>query len=219
MNAILILSGGVGKRFGAPIPKQYLDLCGKPVIDYSVDYALKSKLADIIVVVIDKNYINCIKEKNNPKIHFVDNGTERVDSILNGLKYIKTTFGECSKIVITQAVSPFVTDKIIDDYFELLDNYDVVTTAEKCVGELFNIKKYEKLNRNNYYFCQSPEAFHFDDLINNIDSKSDYSEIIYHYSFEPKIFYYLDFTDNVKITNAFDLKFAEFLISQKAENG
>lgn len=215
MNVAIILSGGVGKRFGAKVPKQYLDLCGKPVIEYVVDSALKSEFADEIVIVMNEDYIDYVKERNNPKIHFVKNGKERIDSVKNGLNYIKENFPECEKITMLQAVSPFITSEHIDSYFKLLDDYDVVTTAEKCPGELFNINNYEKIDRNEYYFCQSPEAFWFRDLLQNIDENSKYTELIYHYPGTPKVCYYLDFKYNVKLTYESDLKYSEFLMQQK----
>lgn len=214
MNVAIILSGGSGKRFNASIPKQYMNLCGKPVIEYVIDAALDAKNIDKIVLVIDEQYLSYIKEKDNPKIHITNNGKERLNSVKNGLDYVKENF-DCDKIIITQAVSPFITPKIIDDYIDLLDEYDAVTTAEKCTGEIFNIVNYEKLNRNNFYFCQSPEAFKFDELYKNIDVESSFSELIYHYPGVPKIYYYLDFKNNVKLTYQTDLKYCEFLLKDK----
>ena len=119
--------------------------------------------------------------------------------------------------MITQAVSPFVTSDLIDAYIDLLSEYDVVTTAQKCPGEIFNIENYEKIDRNKYYFCQSPEAFKFNDLYNYLDTDSKYSELIYHYPNEPKIHFYLDFHDNVKLTYKADLDYSKFLLKTKSE--
>ena len=57
-NIAIILSGGVGKRFGREIPKQYLEIDDKPCIDYVIEAAMNSKNIDKIVVVMDKKYIN-----------------------------------------------------------------------------------------------------------------------------------------------------------------
>mgnify|MGYP002626420971 CR=1 FL=1 len=214
MNVAVLLSGGNGKRFGAKLPKQYLNLCGKPVIEYAIDAVLNSKKIDEVVLVIDNEYLDFVKEKDNPRIHITNNGNERLNSVKNGLDYIKNNFN-CENVIIVQAVSPFITSKIIDDYISLLDQYDVVTTAEKCTGELFNIKQYNKINRNDYYFCQSPEAFKFNELYKNLDLNSEYSELIYHYPNEPKIYYYLDFKNNVKLTYQSDLEYCKFLIKNK----
>ena len=61
MNIALIVSGGVGKRFDAPIPKQYLPLQGKRVISFVVDAARQSKLADTILVAAHKEYEEMIR--------------------------------------------------------------------------------------------------------------------------------------------------------------
>jgi len=217
MNVAIILSGGSGKRFGSNLPKQYLDLCGRPVIEYVIDAALASKRIDEIVLVIDSEYLEIVTNSNNDKIHIVPNGKERLYSVKNGLDYINQNFNDCENVIVLQAVSPFVTEELIDTYIDSLNHYDVVTTAEKCVGEVFNIKNYEKLNRNDYYFCQSPEAFKFKELYQNIDTESEYSELIYHYPNEPKILYYLDFHNNVKLTYKADLEYAEFLMKSKNE--
>ncbi len=211
MNIGIILSGGLGKRFGDNIPKQYHKLNGKPVINYVVKAALESKNIDEIVLVIDKEYTSYVDEMDNAKIHCVPNGKERVDSIINALEFIKQNY-KCSNVIIMQAVSPMITSQIIDDYIDLLNEYDVVTTAEKCVGEIFNMNHFERINRNDYYFCQSPEAFKFEELYENIDRNSLYTELIYHYPKEPKIYFYTNFKNNVKITYKSDILYCESLL-------
>ena len=52
-NITIIMSGGVGNRFGADRPKQYTMLNGRCVIDYVIDAAKASKLTDKVVVVMD----------------------------------------------------------------------------------------------------------------------------------------------------------------------
>lgn len=214
MNIAIILSGGVGKRFGGDIPKQYNDLCGKTVIQYVIDAASKSKSIDKFVLVIDKNYLDYVVIPKEKDFYIVDKGNERVDSIINALNFIEKEFKMCDKLIILQAVSPFITDKIIDDYFMLLDTNDVVTTATECIGEIFSKDKYEKIDRNRYYFCQSPEAFHYKDLRDSIDKNSRYTELIYHYKKVPKIYFYTEFKKNIKLTIPADMEYAKFLIMQ-----
>lgn len=214
MNVALILSGGSGKRFNSELPKQYHQLCGKPVIQYAIEATIGSEKIDEIVLVIDEEYKKYVNKIDNSRIHMVSDGKERLFSVKNGLDYININFPNCENVLITQAVSPLVTSELIDTYINLLNEYDVVTTAEKCPGELFNIKNYKKLDRNEYYFCQSPEAFKFNDLYKNLDVTSEFSELIYHYPQQPKIYYYLDFHNNVKLTYPADLEYASFLIKQ-----
>ena len=58
MNIVMIMSGGVGKRFGASIPKQYANIKGRPIIDYVIDAVGMSKKCNKVICVIDKQYIN-----------------------------------------------------------------------------------------------------------------------------------------------------------------
>lgn len=215
MNAVILLSGGVGKRFGAALPKQYQMLCGKPVVQYAMDAALRAPSVDAAAVVMDPTYQDLLDTAGDPRVHFAPCGEERADSVRSGLDCIRSLGGACEKLVLLQAVNPFVTPEIIETYFALLDEYDVVTTAEKCPGQLFNRVRYEKLNRDQFLFCRAPEAFHFRDLDRYLDVHSPYSELIYHYPGEPKICFYTDFPDNVKLTRQSDLRFAEFLMREK----
>ena len=50
------MSGGVGSRFGANMPKQYVKLSGKPVIEYVLEAALSAEKVDKVVVVMDKQF-------------------------------------------------------------------------------------------------------------------------------------------------------------------
>lgn len=55
MNIAVILAGGIGKRLGAGKPKQFVELCGKPMILYSMEIYQKSSQIDAIEIV-------CVKE-------------------------------------------------------------------------------------------------------------------------------------------------------------
>ncbi len=217
MNAVLLLSAGVGKRFGTVLPKQYQLLCGKPVVQYVLRTALAAPSVGAVAVVMDPAYRDYLGDISDPRLHFTVGGKERFDSVRNGLDCLGALGTPCSKVMILQAVNPFVTPEMVEEYFALLDTHDAVTTAEKCPGELFNVRKYEKLDRNAYYFCQSPEAFRFADLDRYLDVHSPYSELIYHYPGTPKIAFYTEFHHNVKLTHLSDLQFAEFLMRQQTD--
>lgn len=217
MNAILLLSAGVGKRFGAPLPKQYQPLCGKPVVQYVLQAALSAASVDAIVTVMDPAFRNFLGTTDDPRLHFTTGGKERLDSVRSGLDCIRSLGTPCDKLMILQAVNPFVTAEMIDDYFALLDAYDAVTTAAKCPGELFNVRHFERIDRNQYYFCHSPEAFHFRDLDRFLDVRSPFSELIYHYPGTPNVCFYTEFHNNVKLTYTSDLDFAEFLMQKSKQ--
>lgn len=213
-NVVIILAGGSGKRFGASIPKQYLDLNGKPVIDYVINAAIESKNKDKIIVVINeecKKYSNLLENEN---IVTVDNGKERHYSVLNALNYIKENYKNCEKIIILDSVSPFVKKELIDNYFDLLDDYDFVSTAKRITGELAN-NKLQRFNRNEYFILNSPEAYKFKLLYDNFNPASNYTEIAYQLPRNIKFYYNLDFPQNLKITYDYELEYAKYYLKEE----
>ena len=109
MNIAIILSGGSGTRFGAETPKQYININNKAVIQYSIEAFEKSKLIDIIVIVVSDKYKKEI-EKKNPNHIVVVGGKSRVESSYKG---IMAAPKESKKILIHDAARPFVSQKII----------------------------------------------------------------------------------------------------------
>ena len=60
-NIILVMSGGIGSRFGADCPKQYCLMDGRMIIDYVMDACRKSKAVDDIVIVSSGEYLESIR--------------------------------------------------------------------------------------------------------------------------------------------------------------
>ncbi len=155
MNIVIIMSGGVGARFGASIPKQYNLIAGKPVIDYVIDAVQESELTDRIVIVMDKQWLGYSEKIDSIDCDIAENGQTRMESLYNGMKVIHDNYA-CEKIVVVDAVAPFLYGKLIDDYFEKLDKYDAVITAQKITGGFTDIHD-NNLNRENYIVTQSPD--------------------------------------------------------------
>ena len=59
-NSGIILAGGMGGRFGSKIPKQYMSLNGKLVIQYVIDAFINSNLFNEIIVVMDDKFNHLI---------------------------------------------------------------------------------------------------------------------------------------------------------------
>ncbi len=214
MNVAIILSGGKGLRYGAKVPKQYLDLNGKPVIDYVISAAKNSKKTNEIIMVINKDNLCYSKEIDKKKMAIVPNGKERHYSLKNALDYINKFFPKCENVIILNAVSPMVTSDLIDDYFNRLNEYEIIITCEKCPGELIN-DKFDRIDRNKYYFAQSPEAYKFKLLYKYFNPESKYTEVAYHLPKKSKVYLNLDFKNNIKITYETDLILASILLKDR----
>ncbi len=220
MNVVMIMAGGVGNRFGSNIPKQYIRLNGKPIIDYVIENVQKSKSTDKILIVIDKKYIKYSHILSNNSFDFAENGNERYESIKNGFNYIKAHYN-CNKILIADAVAPFIYPELIDDYFSKLDDYDAVITSQKITGALGNYY-YDPLDREDFYITQSPEAFKFDLIYENFNPNFKSQELAWQLPKETKKYLNFNFKNNLKITYNFELEYAEYLIKYlqlKKSNG
>lgn len=214
MNIIIIMSGGVGNRFGKNIPKQYCKLNGRPVIDYVIDAAKGSKVADKVVVVCDPSCIELSDELKNSGFDFAVNGKERPDSLKSAFDHIQANYPECEGIIILDAVAPFVTSELIDDYLTKLKENDAVITCQKITGALGNYA-YDPLNREDYYVTQSPEAFRFKTLIPHFKTDFPSQELAWQLPRETKKYLNFEFKNNLKLTYDFELKYAEYVLSQK----
>lgn len=211
MNVVIIMSGGVGRRFGSMIPKQYNLIGGQPVIDYVVDAVKLSQKTDKVVVVIDEQWIEYSETLKNSGFDFAPNGDTRVQSMKNGLDFIKRHYA-CNKVVIVDSVRPFLYADLIDDYFDKLDEYDAVITAEKITGGFTDIHD-SLLDREDYIITNSPEGFNFPLLYNHFDVNFPYQETAGMLPKGSKRYYNYNFKNNLKITYDFELKYAEMMLA------
>lgn len=213
MNIAMILSGGSGRRFGAEIPKQYQEVMGKSVVEYVVDAALKAKNIDRVLAVCAEDYKDWFSEKFD--IDVCIGGAERNISFRNGLEYIKSRYN-CEKIMVFDAMRPFVTAELIDLYMEKLDDYEVVATCQRIVDSL-GCLDFHECDRSRYYILQSPEAFRFDLIYKYLDPSSPLVEAYQQLPEGTTLYKYFDFPDNYKLTYYHDLRFMKMYMKYKAE--
>lgn len=94
-HVAIILAGGSGKRMQTATKKQYLELAGKPLIAHAIETMEKSFMDEIILVAAPGETSYCEKEIVHKHgfskvVKIVEGGTERYDSVLNGLKAVKS---------------------------------------------------------------------------------------------------------------------------------
>ncbi|MEG1790797.1 MAG: IspD/TarI family cytidylyltransferase [Clostridia bacterium] len=170
MNYVVILSGGSGTRIkDSAIPKQYIEICGKPMIKYGVEQFDTSCLIDGIVIVCALEWRemlnNSIGLKSKKFLGYADAGSSRQESVLNGLLFLKN-FAHYDDIVIIQdAARPFTTHKMIEDCVNGAKEMDGAMPAIPVKDTVYCVKDDKTidktLNRDYLYAGQSPEAFLF----------------------------------------------------------
>ncbi len=93
--SVVLLAGGVGKRMGASIPKQYLDLRGQPIATYSLQTFARMREVSEIVIVCDPSWRDVFAKvipslPSTVRFAWALPGAERQDSVFNGLQQVRT---------------------------------------------------------------------------------------------------------------------------------
>lgn len=209
-NVVLIMSGGVGSRFGADKPKQYCLLKGRPVIEYAFDACRYASSVDAIVVVAAHDYVDYIHERYG--FPTTCGGENRTKSLANGLKYVAEHYN-CEKVIVANAVCPLMTKEQIDHYFDLLDKYDYVLTAWKVTSTLAKYNG-DLVDRDDYCHVMEPEAYWFQTLYQNYKADYPVPYIFHQMPAESKGYYCFDYPYTMKITYPPDIKIAELLYEE-----
>lgn len=137
----IILASGVGARLGLDIPKQFFVIRNKTVLEYSILAFQKHNNIDEIIVVSHPDYISRVEEivhkGNYSKVsQIIAGGKTRQESSSNGVFAVKDIN---AKVLIHDAVRPFVTERIIEDCITVLDEYKAVNVAVESSDTILEI--------------------------------------------------------------------------------
>lgn len=109
--------------------KNIIDLCGKPLIQYSIDSAKGSKYIDKVIVSTDSEKIAEVSRKCGADVPFLrpagisNDVAKSSDVVIHGIDFLKENYGyEYDYVILLQPTSPLRTAKHIDDAIELIIN-------------------------------------------------------------------------------------------------
>jgi len=164
-NIAVILAGGSGNRFGTDIPKQFLKIDNKTILEYSIEAFQRNININEILVVSNSNFIDevtaLVSENSFHKVKKILNGgKERYHSSLSAINYISE---ECN-LIFHDAVRPLVSQAIINNVIYALGEYlaiNVAIPASDTILELSDKKNFIKNipNREFLFQAQTPQAF------------------------------------------------------------
>ncbi len=171
MNMALILSGGTGLRVGSSIPKQYIEVAGKPVITYCIKTLSVHKDVDGIWIVAEKEWqdkiLSWLKMYGlEAKIKgFSLPGENRQLSILNGLEDMAEFVCAEDFVMVHDAARPCLSDKMITDCFEGITGHDGVLPVLPMKDTVYMSEDgttiSSLLDRQKIFAGQAPEVFVF----------------------------------------------------------
>lgn len=221
--SVIVVAAGKGTRMKSDVPKQYLKLAGKTILDSTLYKFERSNYIDEIILVVNKEEIDYVKnnfaDKYEKITHVVAGGAVRTESVYEG---IKNTDDDCGILLIHDGVRPFISYKLINECVENAYEYkacvpvlDVSDTIKEVTKDRFVNKT---LDRKTLKSIQTPQAFQFS-LIKECYiqavcegvSFTDDASVVEHYGYKVKAIDGL--SKNIKITTPFDFKIAEILAS------
>jgi len=215
MNVGIILAAGMSRRYNKKVPKQFDESFNqKMLIEYSVKTFLNHSKIDKVILVVPKLYLEKIKNKFENCL-VITGGRTRQESSFLGLKACPEN---CINVLIHDAARPFVSNEIIHNCINNLNDNIAICPALPCtdtIAEAENNDTISKtLNRNILYNLQTPQAFNYKILFNchkKLDEQvTDDISIIKKQGYNCKI---IDGDiKNMKITYKEDFKILESLI-------
>lgn len=142
-NIAIVLAGGSGSRFGADMPKQFLQVAGKMIIEHTIDAFERHPLIDEIAVVSRADYVDEMKEMVKR------NGYRKVTKVLQGgkeryhssLAAIEAFTCDDDNLLIHDGVRPLVTDRIITDCVKALADYEAVDVAVPATDTVIELNE------------------------------------------------------------------------------
>ncbi|MDD0847617.1 IspD/TarI family cytidylyltransferase [Campylobacter sp. 46490-21] len=174
-NIAIIFAGGSGQRLinsENKLPKQFLEIYGKPIIVYTLELFQYHNLIDKIYISTNPNYCeytrNLVEKYHLSKVCGIAKGGKTgQDSIYNALKLANKENSDDSIVLIHDGVRPNVASEVITKNIKnTIKNGSAITCIPCSETILINEKENNPIipQRKNSYIAQAPQSFHLKDI-------------------------------------------------------
>lgn len=219
MNSVVIVAGGSGARMKSEIPKQFMEINGKPLILWTIDKFLLFDSHIKIIVVLPENHIIVWQEiiEKHPeyrRLIVCSGGATRFHSVRQGLEHIV----ENEVVGIHDAVRPLVSVDTITRCYKMaaMKNSAVpVIEMEDSLRKVTHTSN-EILDRGNVRRVQTPQVFNAEKLIRayeNCLEKNFTDDASVFESYFGSVQLVEGNQENIKITYPLDIKVAESILN------
>lgn len=243
----IVLAGGRGSRMKSELPKQYIQLKGKPVLYYSLDAFEKSCVDEVILVsgVSEMEYCRCeiVDKYGFGKVtKILPGGQERYHSVFNGLCAVssKTAMSNADRpvsenkdeqtvVMIHDGARPCISQEIIDRCLADVIQYHACVAAVpiKDTVKIADEAGYAQVtpDRNRVWQIQTPQVFDYpliksayERMISNQNRGNITDDAMVVEQYTPvKVKLTMGSYNNIKITTPGDLVLAERLLEHEKE--
>ena len=235
MNYAGILAGGIGSRMESKVPKQFLKIADIPIVVRTVRTFLSSPNIDKVILAMNPQWMDYCKDMlteygiDISKIIIITGGATRFLSMVNivdaAIEDLGGTPTENDFLCVHDCARPFVSQRIVEDNFTMVKDYDMVTTSLPTIDTVLiaeDGKESTCVPERSTVFCdQGPQTFNikqFKDIQVKLTQAETDSYMEAGRMYLEKGFHVGIVTGdrmNFKITTEFDMVLAELLLREE----
>lgn len=242
-NYAIVLAGGKGSRMGSSIPKQYMEIDGRPMLYYSIAAFESCAFIDEIILVTVGTDIEYCREEIVRRYGFskvtkiVSGGSTRYASVYCGLQAVNDRNGY---VFIHDGARPCINDELLDRLYTDVKKYNAAVAAVRS-KDTVKISGNDKfvMNtplRDNVWNVQTPQVFAADEICSayenmmqlflNDDALSEEAAsgeitddaMVMERFGSGKVYLTESFYGNIKVTTAEDLYTVENILKKTKKN-
>lgn len=173
-NLAIIFAGGSGARMGSGLPKQFIEVNGKPIIIHTLELFDEHPLIDEIYIACKEDYIEQLERMIQKycilKVkRVVPGGKTGQDSIYNALCAAYENHKDESIVLIHDGVRPYVTNEVISENIRVVKEKGSAITCSSLFETPVISKGGENVDevpeRSDYFLAQAPQSFFLKDVL------------------------------------------------------
>ena len=226
----VVPAAGVGSRMGTIVPKQYLSLYGKTVIEHTLSRLCRHPQISGVVVAISvgDKYWQQLDLSGHNNIHVAVGGAERCHSVLNGLQLLSGFADVNDWVLVHDAARPCIHHDDISRMIDVLKDHPVggllglpvadTMKRSNAAGEVL-----ETVSREHLWRALTPQMFRLGQLQQALQTAladgflvTDDASAMEHIGRQPGLI--AGRGDNIKITRPEDLSLAEMYLAQQEKD-
>ncbi len=221
----IVTAAGLGRRMGRGVPKQFLEIRGKPIFIHTLEKLGRCSLVDGVILVVPADVVEKarkeVAERNMHKVGpVVAGGVERRDSVQKGLEVLPDGVGI---VVVHDAVRPCVSVEKIEEVIEVAKDRGaaILAVSMKDTVKRGNMGFVEAtLDREGLWCVQTPQAFRVDWIKEGHDrARQDGVRATDDAALVERLGYPVHIVEgedkNIKITSPADLRLAELFFGEE----